>query len=422
MRVALPYGSRHVSLETNEQSAEWHLIKAPSREALKHPWNNFTDACHNPIASPPLGDIIKPTDRVVIVTCDGTRPFPNKIILPWLLDELKIPDDRITVLLGNGTHRKNTPAELDVMFGSEIVRRLRILNHECAEESGNRFIGTTKTNCRVSLNRHYVDADKRIVLGFIEPHFFAGFSGGAKGVIPAVAALGTIMHIHRSELIAHPDSTWGEIERNPIRQEIHEMVSMCPPDFLVNVSLNTDKQITGFFCGDYKKAHRSGCAEVGKSSIVTVKERYPLVVTTNGGYPLDQNLYQTVKGMSAAARIVEPGGTILVASECRDGIPGYGRFAKMMSQGSTPEEILHYIETLPEPAVDQWQVEILASLLRQAKIGLYSDLAPGDVRGCGLYPVDDLQSEIGAIIGRTEGKMKVAVLPEGPLTIPSDVK
>ncbi len=418
MQVAVPYGCGQITLQADERTAEWHMIKTESCEALKDPRRNFTEACRTPIASPPLRDIIKPTDRIVVVTSDGTRPFPNDIIIPWLLEELKLADDNITILLGNGTHRKNTPSEILSMFGEEIVRRIKIVNHDCTEANDNRFLGITATNGRISLNRLYIEADKRIVLGFIEPHFFAGFSGGAKGIVPAVAAMETIMHIHRTELIADPKSTWGELERNPIQHEINEMVSACPPDFLINVTLNSERKITGFYCGDYRKAHLRGCAEVLKQSTVTVNDRFPLVITSNGGYPLDQNLYQTVKGISAAARIVEPGGTILVASECRDGIPSNGQFANLMSQGSTPVDILRNVNSLKEPSIDQWQVQILTTILQQAEVRLFSSLEPDDVRSCHLQPISNLQAEIDRLIRSHRRMMKVVVLPDGPYTIP----
>ena len=419
MQVAVPYGCGKITLQADERRAEWHIIKTESCEALKDPSRNFTAACRTPIASPPLRDIIKPTDRIVVVTSDGTRPFPNNIIIPWLLEELNLADDKITILLGNGTHRKNTPPEIISMFGEEIVRRIKIVNHDCIKEDDLKFVGITATNGRISLNRLYVEADKRIVLGFIEPHFFAGFSGGAKGIVPAVAAMETIMHIHRTELIADPKSTWGELERNPIQHEINEMVSACPPDFLINVTLNSERKITGFYCGDYRKAHLHGCAEVLKQSTVTVNDRFPLVITSNGGYPLDQNLYQTVKGISAAARIVEPGGTILVASECRDGIPSNGQFANLMSQGYTPDAILDHIRNLKQPIVDQWQAQILSTILQHAKIGIYSSLDSRDVSKCGMYHINDIQTEIEDKI-KSKGKMIVAaVLPDGPLSIPT---
>ncbi len=419
MQVALPYGCGQITLQADERSAEWHILKTDFCEALKDPRHNFTEACRTSIASPPLRDIIKPTDHVVVVTTDGTRPFPNNIILPWLLEELNLADNQITVLLGNGTHRKNTPSEIISMFGEEIVRRIKIVNHDCMKEDELRFVGVTATKGRLLLNRLYVEADKRIVLGFIEPHFFAGFSGGAKGIVPAVAALETIIHIHRTELIADPKSTWGELERNPIQREINEMVSACPPDFLINVTLNSGKKITNFYCGDYLETHLRGCAEVLKKSTVKVSDRFSLVITSNGGYPLDQNLYQTVKGISAAARIVEPGGTILVASECLDGIPSHGRFANLMSQGSTPDEIIRNLNSLNDPTIDQWQVQILATILQKAKVGLFSSLAPDDVRSCHLHPISNLQAEIDERI-RSHGRMmKVAVLPDGPYTIPN---
>jgi nickel-dependent lactate racemase len=305
------------------------------------------------------------------------------------------------------------------MFGHEITDRIRIVNHDSSKENENRYIGITKRNGRVSLNRIYIEADKRILLGFIEPHFFAGFSGGPKGIAPGIAALETIMHIHRSELITDPNSICGEIEKNLIQQEIRQIVEMCPPHFLINVTLNLEKQITGFFCGNYLEAHHRGCVEVSKSSGIYLKEQYPLVITTNGGFPLDQNLYQTVKCMSAAANIVEPGGTIIVVSECRDGIPSHGQFSNLMSQGTKPAEILEYVKNLKQPVVDQWQSQILARILQKAGVLLYSSLMPDAVRGCLIQPISDIHGEFDRRINLAGSSGRVAIIPEGPYVIPS---
>jgi nickel-dependent lactate racemase len=177
--------------------------------------------------------------------------------------------------------------------------------------------------------------------------------------------------------------------------------------------------ITGIYCGDYEKAHFQGCSVVSEKSRLILNKQFPVVITSNGGYPLDQNLYQTVKGISAAARIVEPGGTIFVISECRDGIPSHGSFAYLMSQRPTPDGILDYIRNLNQPTVDQWQAQILAMILQKVKVGLYSSLMPADVRGCMLQPVADLQSEIDKRIRSSDRKISVAVLPDGPLIIPT---
>ena len=320
------------------------------------------------------------------------------------------------------------------------------------------FIGETPSGKKAFLNKRYVEADKRIVVGFIEPHFFAGFSGGAKGVIPALASIDTIISIHGFGLIADPLSTWGTVEENPIRRELEAMVAHCPPQFLVNVTLNSDKAITGMFVGDYIQAHRAGCRRSRQEAMQPVQSPFPLVITSNSGFPLDQNLYQTIKGISAAARITEPprpdgaeppradgaeppradgaeppradgaeppradgaglGGTILVASECSDGLPDHGNFGPLMKKGGTPHDILQGIIDLPEEILDQWEAQVYAYLMKAYNIRLFSAMDASTVRACKLGVISDFQSEVEAAIRKLGKHPRVGVLPDGPLTIP----
>jgi len=246
-------------------------------------------------------------------------------------------------------------------------------------------------------------ADKRLVVGFIEPHFFAGFSGGAKGIVPGVAGVDTILHLHNYDLIAHPHSTWGEFENNPIQREIAEMVAHCPPDFLVNVTLNSDKEISALFAGDYREAHKRGCERAKSTSMTPVPNRFPIVVTSNSGFPLDQNLYQTVKGISVAERIVEDGGDILVASECSDGIPNHGNFGSILQKADTPEAVDDWIRNLNDMMLDQWQAQILTGILKRASVAIYSALDSDSVEAAMLVPVEDLQTHLEECIRRAGG-------------------
>lgn len=279
-------------------------------------------------------------------------------------------------------------------------------------------MGATSSGAPVVLNEAYVRADKRIVVGFIEPHFMAGFSGGPKGVVPGVAGIESIFHVHGYDLIAHPQSTWGLLQGNPLAQTIADMVAACPPDFLVNVTLNNDKEITGFFLGDCQAAHQAGCAHVRERAMVPVPHAFPVVVTSNSGYPLDQNLYQSVKGMSAAARIIRKGGTVFMASECSDGIPANGNFGAVLQQYETVEAVDAYLRGLSSPVLDQWQVQLLVQILTRCKVALYSRLDPACVSRCKLSPVARFQEEIREHIESMGRGVPVAVLPEGPVTIP----
>jgi nickel-dependent lactate racemase len=278
-------------------------------------------------------------------------------------------------------------------------------------------VGKTGSGTAVFLDREYLDADVRIGLGFIEPHFFAGFSGGPKAVAPGVASIETIFRLHRAELIGDPNSTWGVLDENPLHREIRECVALCPPDFLVNVTLNAEKKISGYYVGDLAKAHAKGCAEVKGSAMVPVEQPFPVVVTSNSGFPLDQNLYQTVKGMSAAARIVKDGGAILVASACSDGVPNHGNFAALMREGKTPKDVMQSVFE-KEPILDQWQAQILAGILERVDVSVYTEMDGDLVRDCKLQTISNLDEAVREKVSAISGDARVAVLPDGPLTIP----
>jgi len=417
-KIALAYGRGSVSFYADPDIADWYVVKPKFAPALQNARECFRAACRDPIGAAPVRDLVKANDRVVIVTSDGTRAVPNKLLIPWLLDELPVSPDQVTVLLGNGSHRANTPAEIQSMFGKDLATELRILNHDAYDPGHNEYVGRSASGGQAFLDKIYVEADRRIVLGFIEPHFFAGFSGGAKGIVPGVASIETINYVHSAVLVGHPLSTWGVVQDNPIRTEIEQMVAHCPPDFTVNVTLNSDKHITACFLGDYIEAHRAGCVRSKEEAMVAVPHEFAMVITSNSGYPLDQNLYQAVKGMSAAARIVKPGGTILVASECSDGVPDHGNFADLMRVGTTADDILANVHRQEKVIVDQWQAQVAAEIMKKADVLVFSAMDPAAIAQCKLGVAADLQAEIESRIRACGGRPQVAVLPDGPLTIP----
>jgi nickel-dependent lactate racemase len=270
----------------------------------------------------------------------------------------------------------------------------------------------------VFLNRDYLEADRRIVLGFIEPHFMAGFSGGCKAVFPGVADIASIMRYHDARMIGDPGTTWGRIDGNPTQSRIRHDGRLVPIDFCVNVTLNRRREITAFFCGDVIAAHEAGCRFSRETAMVACDTRLPLVVTTNSGYPLDQNLYQAVKGMSAAAQIVSGDGYILTAARCNDGFPEHGNFKRLLFDHGSPAALLATITAPGFSLYDQWEAQLLAGVLLKARVGLYSDLPAEDVRRAHLEPVADVEAALAAELARLGPDVPVAVLPEGPMTIP----
>jgi lactate racemase len=417
MRVDLRYGEGILPLDipSNQVSVlEPTLVAGLPDEAAA-----FRAAVRQPIGSRPLCEVAGPNHRVAVAIPDITRPLPTGRLLAWLLEELAhVPDRQWIIVNGTGSHRVNTDDELLAMVGPDVKRRLRIVNHSAHDPAGLERAGVTKDGHPVFLNREWVRADRRIVLGFIEPHFMAGFSGGYKGVFPALADIAAIMHYHRADVIGDPRSTWGRLEDNPTQDQIRANGSLVPVDFCVNVTLNRRREITGFFCGDVLDAHREGCRAARETAMAPCDRAFPIVVTTNSGYPLDQNLYQAVKGMSAAAQIVEPGGTILMAARCNDGFPAHGNFRGLMSGHRSPQAVLDTIMSPGFSMYDQWEAQLLALILLKARVGLFSEIAAADVRAAHLEPVANLCERVADELARLGADAPVAVLPEGPMTIP----
>ncbi|MBD2848678.1 nickel-dependent lactate racemase, partial [Paenibacillus sp. IB182496] len=366
-----------------------------------------------------LGELARRGDRVAIVISDITRPTPNDRLVPWMLEELShVPDEQIVIINGTGTHRDQTPQELEQMLGREVTRRIRVVNHHCQAREELTRVGSISFGCEAWLNREYVAADVRIVTGFIEPHFFAGFSGGPKGIMPGIAGLETIMTFHNARMIGDPRATWGRTADNPLQAMAAEVNRLCPPHFLLNVTLNARKAITGVFAGELFAAHAAGCAFVKAHAMLPVEAPFDVVVTSNSGYPLDQNLYQAVKGMSAARQIVRKGGTILIAAECSDGLPAHGNYASILGMRPTPQELLAMIEEPGIRLLDQWQVHKQAVVQAWADVLVYSSLTEEQVRGALLTPVASIAEALRGLERRYGADMRVAVLPMGPLTIP----
>jgi nickel-dependent lactate racemase len=417
MRVRLAYGQGHLPVEFPDDRT---TVIAPSRNpGLPNERAAVLAALQQPLGAPPLKERVKPADRVCIAFTDITRATPNDRIIPWLLEHLShLPRENVTLLNQLGTHRPNTPAELDTMLTPAVARQYRVVNHEPENPGALVQLGTTGDGTPALINRHLVEADVRIITGFIEPHFFAGFSGGPKGIIPGCAGLRTVMSNHRSENIRHPNATFGFTAGNPLWEEIRDVAQRVGPSFLLNVTLNEERHLTGVFAGDLIEAHSTGCEFVRHSAMQPVGAAFDIVVTTNSGYPLDLNLYQGVKGMSAAARIAKPGGLIILASECREGVPVGSSFARLLQSVVGPDELLKKFDESGPPLPEQWQVQILAQIQRQAEVRVFSSLSDEILRACHLEPCHDIGADVRDRLDRLDGQAQVAVLPQGPLTIP----
>ncbi|MCY9660667.1 nickel-dependent lactate racemase [Paenibacillus chondroitinus] len=416
MQTTLLYGKGTLSVNVPDHS---RIIEPYHLDGLQEEKQAVLEALRHPIGLPPLAELVKSTDKVAIVISDITRPTPNEKLVPWILEELPhVPKENVVIINGTGTHRDQTEEEFIQMLGKSVVDSVRVINHHCHSNDELVKVGHSQFGCDVYLNKEYVEADFRIVTGFIEPHFFAGFSGGPKGIMPGIAGIETILTFHNARMIGDPLATWGNMVDNPLQDMTREVNRMCKPHFMLNVTLNKSKEITQVFAGELFEAHDQGCAFTKQHAMIPVERRFDVVITSNSGYPLDQNLYQAVKGMSAAHKIVKEGGTIICASECSDGIPNHGNYAEILQMRKTPHEILDMINDESFKKFDQWQVQKQAVIQVWADVYLYSSLADEDVEKAMLKTSHDIEVTLEQLKEKYGDKMTVAVLPLGPLTIP----
>jgi len=417
MLINLAYGDGQLPVHFPDGCTT--VISPAPRAGLPDERAAVVAALEQPIGCAPLRKLLQPSDRLCILFTDSTRATPNERLIPWLLDHLRDhPREQITLLNQLGTHRPNTPAELEKMLTPEVVRAYRVLNHEPENDAALVPLGTTRTGAPALLNRHAVEADWRIVTGFIEPHFFAGFSGGPKGLMPGVAGLKTVMSNHGPANLGDPRATFGVTEGNPLWEELRDLALRTGPSFLVNVTLNEQRRLTGVFAGDLLAAHRVGCEFVRASAMQPVAQPFDIVVTTNSGYPLDQNLYQGVKGMSAGARILKEGGLLLLACECRAGVPAGSPYEALLRDCVSPEELLARLATPGFVRPEQWQGQIQALIQRRARVRVKSSLPAEVLQACHLTPCLDIAAAVAEELQRLGPTARVAVLPQGPLTIP----
>lgn len=418
MKINLPYGRTHVTAEM--PFSDVTILEPRFVEGLADEGNAFAAAVRSPINSQPLREIVAAHEKIAVLIPDITRPFPSRRILPWLFKELsRVSADNFTIIIGTGSHRPCAPAELEEMLGAEIVRRYRIVNHNAQDFQTMLPVGRREDGGIVYMNKEYAAADRRVIMGFIEPHFVAGFSGGYKAVMPGVADINSILYYHRAAIVGAPRSTWGVLKDNPTQELVRKFGALVPVDFCINVTLNRKRRITGFFCGDPVAAHLKGCEFARSSAMIPCRRRFPVVITTNGGWPLDQNLYQSVKGMSAAAQIVEDGGLIVAVCECADGFPAHGNFGKLLFEHNSPQAILDTVLKPGFSMFDQWEAQLLAMIQVRARVALFSALPAEDVRRGHMDHVENLDEYLASVMRRLGENTPLAVLPEGPLTIPS---
>lgn len=380
----------------------------------------ITEALRNPYNSKPLRDILEPDNKVAIIFSDITRATPYNIILPALLNELQnIPKENISFYCANGTHRLATDQELINILGEFIVRNFNIIQNDANDPELHQYVGTTTSGNEVFINKKILQCNIKILTGFIEPHFFAGFSGGGKALIPGMAYVKTTKFNHSIAHLSNENVKWGITKGNPVWEEIMEAAEFVPGLFLLNITLNKNKGITKVFAGDLRTAHIAGCHFVKESAMAPVSELYDIVITSNSGYPLDLNVYQTVKGMSAAAQIVKAGGSIVILAECWDGIPDNSDYETILTSVKSTNDLMEFIKEKENTLNDTWQVYFQAQIQQKINVYLFSSTLDADtINKTFLKPVKDITGLIDDLVRKTGLLTRICVLPEGPQTIP----
>ena len=416
MNICVPYGRTHLSARIPEDRIAGVLR---SRLESYVPAMGETElveaALANPIGSEKLETLAAGKKNIVLIASDHTRPVPSKVLVPPMLAAVRRgnPEAEITILIATGCHRGTTKAELIEKFGQEIVERERIVIHDCAAEGDMVTIGTLPSGGSLRINRVAAEADLLISEGFIEPHFFAGFSGGRKSVLPGIAARETVYWNHNAEFIASDFARTGILEGNPIHRDMIYAARQAKLAFICNVVINAKHQVVGAFAGDCEMAHVAG-TEFLKSLCQCPKMPADIVITTNNGYPLDQNIYQAVKGMTAGEATCKAGGVIIMVAACNDGHGGES-FMKTMTQDEPVREILARIEMTPKEHTvpDQWESQILARILSKFRVVLVSECDPELVRAMKMHPAKDLPDALAQAEALLGCSGTVTVIPEG---------
>lgn len=418
MDITLPYGRGHLTAEIGPahpvrllQNQEHFAERPPEeiiREAMTHPFGER------------LSTLASGKKSAVIIASDHTRPVPSRWILPQLLQELRQgnPQIAVTILIACGCHREMTPHELETKFGAEVLKSVSIVQHDCRREEDFVEIGTLPSGGTLKINQVAAKADLLLAEGFIEPHFFAGFSGGRKSVLPGISARESIFWNHSAGMIANPCARAGVLEHNPIHADMEAAADMAGLAFVCNVILDKEKRLVAAVAGSPQQTHRAGC-EISRQMTQVKGKRTPIVITTNGGYPLDQNLYQCVKGMATAAEACTPGGVIILCAACEDGHGG-AHFYQALKEAASIPELLDKIQKTPpdQTTADQWQYQILARILKQHSVIMVTRPELEEMV-CEMHMeyAPDLESAIEMADRKVGTTGEITVIPDGVSTI-----
>jgi nickel-dependent lactate racemase len=412
--IELPYGNSFLKARIPAKNLAF-ILNPQDVQGLTNEREAIINRLRAPTGCPSLRDCVNENDKVVVLVTDNTRPCPDDRLLPPILAELgeKVPRENITIIVALGLHPPMDKPELIKKLGKQIVENYEVVNHDVNQTVN---IGTTSRGTVVDINTRVIAADFRLSTGFIEPHFFAGFSGGRKSIAPGVFSVRSAYHNHSYEMIDHPRACAGILQGNPIHEDLVEQARMTRLNFIVNVLLNKERQITHVVAGDPVKAHEEGCQTARDVVGVKVPHKVDITITTNSGTPLDLDLYQTCKGIDTASQITRDGGIIIIASSCSSGI-GPEAFQTLHASVSSPTEVLQKIRR-EEPTGVQWENQILARAQLKQNIYLLSSLEDNAVKDMMITPIHTIEEGLEKAFKVLGNDAETAVIPEGPLVLP----
>lgn len=422
MKIDLLYGRTGITVDLPE-TVHAHVIRKHPMPLLPDPPGAVRQALEHPLGCPPIRELAQGKKTACILICDITRPVPNGLILPPLVESLTrsgIPKENILILVATGLHRPNEGEELaEIVGSSEILRTVPVENHFARDKEAHVDLGMTSGGIPIMIDRRFVDADLKIVTGLVEPHFMAGYSGGRKVVAPGVAYQDTILMFHTAKILEHCNSANCVIEGNPLHKEQMEIVRAIGGVCAMNVVIAEDRQAGFVNFGEVETSHAQAVGFMRKYAEIRIQRRFKTIVTTSAGYPLDKTYYQTVKGMVGVMDILEPGGTIIIASECSEGMgsPEFVEAQRLLCRVG-PERFMKILESRDKALVDEWETEMLLKPLRVGNVRLYSTgLSESDRKDVYVEMIPSVEEAVSASV-QAHQDADVAVVPEGPYVIP----
>lgn len=416
-KIKIPYHKQMLEIEIEDKNLLGILESKAENYKTKETQEELVErALENPIGSEKLEDLVKDKKNMVIISSDHTRPVPSKVTMPVLLRRIRTanPNIDITILIATGFHRATTHEELVNKFGEEIVKNERIIVHDAFDESSMVKLGILPSGGELIINKLACETELLIAEGFIEAHFFAGFSGGRKSILPGIASATTVMANHCSEFIGSPNARTGILEGNPIHRDMLYAAEKANLAFILNVVIDSEKKVIKAFAGHREKAHEKGCEFVTELSKVD-KIPADIAISTNGGYPLDQNIYQSVKGMTAAEATCKEGGVIIMVSACNDGHGGQS-FYDNLAQAKSPSELLDRVAKVPrnETVPDQWEFQILARMLNKYTVIMVTDMCDSEmIKSMHMQHAFTFEEALKKAYEIKGKDAKVVVIPDG---------